>query len=265
SMCGNLNSWDNYDGYHEIFNLILCIMLIYYIARNAALWTNYKKNFLVIVIFNVIYFAGILISDAAYRFCGHTIEQKTIPRIILGFLNTVMIYCVVKTLPSFILAALLCLRFTINRHTIIFVLGIPIAIAMINLLLMFTPHEGYTLYIASEYLISCTGFMNLVFAAFLIKEGKVKSSSLPLLMVIYESIFFTLHAAHLNLWLHVADFAHYHILNKAAILSYWVMSAASFVVLQLELRRSKKMPSLLPSFDNELTKMPPYNNYNNSK
>ncbi|GMT11870.1 hypothetical protein PFISCL1PPCAC_3167, partial [Pristionchus fissidentatus] len=158
------------------------------------------------------------------------------------------------SLQPFVMSALLCLRFTVTRGNLPLIVGVPVCTAFLNVFSYI--NKGYRYYgvhasdnLFSEYLISLIGFLNLIIAVSLIKEGKVKSSKFPFLMVIFESIFATFHTCTLIVYnMDVQIWEVYAVLEKVDDFTFWVMAAVAFVVLNLELKRSKTAAKLPPSY-----------------
>ncbi|GMT12000.1 hypothetical protein PFISCL1PPCAC_3297, partial [Pristionchus fissidentatus] len=99
------------------------------------------------------------------------------------------------------------------------------------------------------YAVLCTGLADLLIGLWLIKEDRT-SSSFPLLIVVYQAIFFTCHVFK-GILLANHSFRLYNMVDNADDFAFWIIAVASFVVFHLEMKRTKKFQ--LPSYyQNEL-------------
>ncbi|GMT11871.1 hypothetical protein PFISCL1PPCAC_3168, partial [Pristionchus fissidentatus] len=103
---------------------------------------------------------------------------------------------IVKTIPSFTMGALLCLRFPITPRTIPHIFGPPMATAgfhIISTVLGYSYASPFLWKVIAEYVFCLTGLANFIIAVGLIWEGKTLFNSFPLLVAIYEAIYLPFH------------------------------------------------------------------------
>ncbi|GMT33280.1 hypothetical protein PFISCL1PPCAC_24577, partial [Pristionchus fissidentatus] len=114
---------------------------------------------------------------------------------------------------------------------------------------MSSPVLGVDLYDVFVYVVLCTGLADLLIALWLIKEGKT-SSSFPLLIVVYQTVFMTCHVFKIILRAN-HNIRLYIVVENTDDFAFWIVAATSFVVFHLEIKTTKKFQH--PSFyENEL-------------
>ncbi|GMT11999.1 hypothetical protein PFISCL1PPCAC_3296, partial [Pristionchus fissidentatus] len=111
-FCEGKSGWDDFESYYAIGDLALCAALTFYICR----WPNLRgkyMNFVILVILHAIRALGLIVFDA------HWLEGCTtyLP-FYVDLMHVFILYLLTDLIPTFIMGALLWLRFTLSTRTI---------------------------------------------------------------------------------------------------------------------------------------------------
>ncbi|GMT33279.1 hypothetical protein PFISCL1PPCAC_24576, partial [Pristionchus fissidentatus] len=111
-ICKGKSVWDDFDSYYAVGDLVLCAALAFFIWRSPELREKYM-NFVIVVILHAIRALGVIIFDA-YWVKGCTISLPFYFDMMHGYI----VYALRDLIPTFIMGALLWLRFTVSTKTI---------------------------------------------------------------------------------------------------------------------------------------------------